>query len=165
MLFRSALEGHANSVASVAFSPDAKSVVSGSVDRTVRLWDAATDAPLQTLEGHSHLVRSVAFSSDGKSVVSGSVDRTVRLWDVAMGAPLQTLEGHANSVASVAFTGIGVQGEWILREGHKLLWLAQEYRTQVVDRHKSLVCLGLPSGRVITIGFKPDFTSPPMATI
>jgi WD40 repeat protein len=51
---------------SVAFSPDGKQVVSGSDDNTVRLWDAATGAALQTLEGHTSRVTSVAFSPDGK---------------------------------------------------------------------------------------------------
>jgi WD40 repeat protein len=70
-------------------------VASGSYDKTVRLWDAVTGAPLQTLEGHSGWVMSVAFSPDGKVVASGSYDKTVRLWDAVTGAPLQTLEGHS----------------------------------------------------------------------
>jgi WD40 repeat protein len=75
----------------------------------VRLWDAATGAPLQTLRGHSNFVRSVAFSPDGKQVVSGLDDKTVRLWDAATGAPLQTLKGHSNFVCSVAFSPDGKQ--------------------------------------------------------
>ena len=60
------LEGHSSAVSSVAFSPNGKQVVSGSYDKTVQLWDAATGKALQTLEGHSDWVSSVAFSPNGK---------------------------------------------------------------------------------------------------
>jgi len=83
--------------------------VSGSWDKTVRLWDAATGALQQTLKGHSDSVTSVAFSPDGRQVVSGSDDQTVRLWDVATGALQQTLEGHSGWVTSVAFSSDGKQ--------------------------------------------------------
>jgi WD40 repeat protein len=63
------LEGHTSAVSSVAFSPDGKQIVSGSADRTVRRWDAATGQQLlPALEGHTDCVSSVAFSPNGKQI-------------------------------------------------------------------------------------------------
>jgi len=93
----------------VAFSPDGKRVVSGSSDKTIRIWDAQTRSPvLDPLEGHTDYVQSVAFSPDGKRVVSGSYDKTIRIWDAQTGSPvLDPLEGHTRSVRSVAFSPDG----------------------------------------------------------
>jgi WD40 repeat protein len=61
-------------------------VLSGSFDKTIKLWDAATGTLIRTFEGHSSEVSSVAFSADGARVLSGSNDGTIKLWDAATGA-------------------------------------------------------------------------------
>ncbi|EED12684.1 WD-repeat protein, putative [Talaromyces stipitatus ATCC 10500] len=93
------LEGHSDSVNSVAFSNSGQTVASGSNDRTIKLWD--------TFKGHSKWVNSVAFSHDGQTVASGSSDNTIKLWDTMTGSELQTLKGHLNWVNSVAFSHDG----------------------------------------------------------
>ena len=103
------LQGHTDLVRSVAFSPDGKKVVSGSYDRTVRLWDAETGETIgEPWQGHTDRVWSVAFSPDGKKVVSGSYDRTVRLWDAETGETIgEPWQGHTDRVLSVAFSPDG----------------------------------------------------------
>jgi hypothetical protein len=81
-------------------------VVSGSTDHTVRIWDAASGAPVgEPLTGHTAAVNAVAIGLVGRRalVVSGSTDHTVRIWDAASGAPVgEPLTGHTAAVNAVA---------------------------------------------------------------
>ncbi|MEO5329570.1 MAG: WD40 repeat domain-containing protein [Magnetococcus sp. THC-1_WYH] len=98
---------HMVQVMSIAFSPDGKTIVSGSWDKTIRLWERASGKSIAILERHSGPVLSVAFSPDGKTIASGSGDKTIRLWERASGKLIATLEGHSNWVNSVAFSPDG----------------------------------------------------------
>jgi WD40 repeat protein len=77
------LNGHGGSITSVAFSPDGQTVVTGSLDKTVKLWSVADGTLKQTLNGHADSIYSVAFSPDGQTVLTGSADDTAKLWNVA----------------------------------------------------------------------------------
>ncbi|KAH7111684.1 vegetative incompatibility protein HET-E-1 [Dactylonectria estremocensis] len=110
------LEGHSGWVTSVAFSADGQRVASGSDDRTVKIWDAATGVCVQTLQGGSG-VRSVAFSADGQRVASGSWDNTVKIWDAGTGACVRTLEGHGDSVFSIWDAGTGAYVQTLEHHG------------------------------------------------
>ena len=102
-----ALEGHTDEVLAVAFSPDGRTLASGSRDRTIRLWNTNTGEHKLTLEGHTSGVTCLSFSPDGRTLASGSWDDTVRLWDAETGQHLQTLEEHTDGVRSVVFSPDG----------------------------------------------------------
>ena len=90
--------------ANAAFSPDGKSIISGSVGEDLILWDAMTGTKEQILKGHSGTVYSVAFSPDGKKIVSGSIDGIVTVWDAETGLDVMTHKDHNEIVCSVAFS-------------------------------------------------------------
>ena len=107
--------GHSKPVTSLAFSPEGKTLASGSVDRSIKLWDVASGRELRSLGGHGSWVISVAFSPDGRTLASGSDDNSIKLWDAASGRELRTLTGHRKNVVSVAYSPDGkilASGSW-----------------------------------------------------
>jgi WD40 repeat protein len=99
---------------SVAFSADGRYLVSGSYDKTVKLWDLATGQEQQTFRGHAYAVWSVAFSADGCYIASGSYDHTIKIWDVR-GEERITLKGHSDIITSVAFS---LDGRYLASGSH-----------------------------------------------
>jgi serine/threonine protein kinase len=103
-------EGHSNGVRSVSFSADGKYAISGSDDKTLKLWEVSTGQCLRTFEGHSDDVNSVCLSADGRYALSGGGD-TLKLWEVSTGQCLDTMEEHNGPVNSVSFSA---DGEYVL---------------------------------------------------
>jgi WD40 repeat protein len=109
--------------ASVAFSPDARYLVStrtGSgfstcegglsrvdTDRVARVWDASTGKEVAILKGHQDRVVSAAFSPNGRRIVTASWDRTARVWEAATGKPIAVLAGHESSLEFACFSPDG----------------------------------------------------------
>ena len=70
-------------VNSVAFSPDGKRIVTGSSDKTARVWDATTAKQIAVLRGHEREVLCAAFGPDGKRIVTAFADKIALVWDAA----------------------------------------------------------------------------------
>ena len=144
------LIGHSGYVYSVAYSPDGTKIISGSVDKTIKIWDANTGVCLKTLEGHSEYVYSVAYSPDGRRIVSGSNDKTVKIWDANTGVCLKTLKGHKNFVLSVAFSPDGTKIVSGSRDNTIKIWNA--------NTGQCLKTLKGHSSWVNSVAYSPDGT-------
>ena len=92
---------------SVALGGDGKTLVSGSMDGTVKVWDVSTGPDRIARKGPTNLVATVALSGDGKTIVSGSGVCAIKVWDVDTGLEHATLQGRIGPVLSGALSGDG----------------------------------------------------------
>lgn len=101
------IEGHRDALYSLALSPDAKTLATGSYDQKIKLWEVESGKELRTLSGHNGAIFDLSFRKDGKILASASADRTVKLWDVATGERRDTLSQSLKELHTVAFSPDG----------------------------------------------------------
>ncbi len=101
------LSGHATAVWSIDFNPAGDRIVTGSFDRTFRLWDFINLTELSEFEGHSKSVLAVAFHPVRNVIASGSLDETIRLWDMTSHRVIHTFKGHSGNIYSLDFSPDG----------------------------------------------------------
>jgi WD40 repeat protein len=107
--------GHTDTVNTVAWSPDGKSIASGAADGTVRLWDVATGMQMYVYRGHQASVNSIVWSPDSQRIASGASDKTVQILDATSGNHVYTYHGHTDVVSSVSWSPDGkyiASGSW-----------------------------------------------------
>ena len=148
--FQAAMEG----VIALAFSPDGKTLASGSRDGKVKIYDVETGEN-RSLAGHAAEVRSIVYSPDGTQIASlGEYDdSTIKLWNAATGNHIRTMRSH--SIRSIAFSPDGTQiasGEGPHRQagGRINLW--------DVGTGRKIATLSGPPSDVWSVAFSPDGT-------
>jgi WD40 repeat protein len=93
-------------IQAMAFTSDGKTLVSGSEDKTVQLWNT-NGAKRSTLRGHQGWITTVAFSANGEIVASGDTNKIIKTWDVDTGRERATLIGHKNTINALTFAPEG----------------------------------------------------------
>lgn len=145
------LTGHSKIVTSVAFSPDNKTLASGSLDTNIKLWDVSSGKELKTLPSNNSFgeVNSVMFSPDGKTLAAGYRDVPFNLWDVASGKDPKTFSANSDgaTILSVAFSPNGktIAGAFA---GKIIVW--------DVASGKILTTLTGHSATVYSVSYSPD---------
>jgi WD40 repeat protein/tetratricopeptide (TPR) repeat protein/predicted Ser/Thr protein kinase len=91
----------------LAYSPDGKRLALGSLDKTIKVWEAVSGTLLRTFRGHEYGVESLAFSADGRTLTSADYDGTVKTWDIAHDQEGTVLQGGAGGFLNSAFSPDG----------------------------------------------------------
>jgi WD40 repeat protein len=139
---------HSQPVWATAISANGQVLASGSQDRTIKVWNAATGQLQRTLTGHKDTVRSLAMSADGRILASGSGDTKIKLWNLPQGKLISTFSGHSSPVWSVAIAPDGKILISASEDGSINIW---NLRTGAVKTIESA-----HSNRIFSIALSPD---------
>lgn len=143
------LSGHTGTIRSAAYSPDGTRIITGSDDKTARIWDARTGQLLLTLSGHTNRIFSASFSPDGRRVVTGSADNAALIWDAETGQLLATLSGHTDIARSASFS----------RDGSRIVTSSEDKTARVWDATTGQLLITLQDPAVPefdSASFSPD---------
>ena len=142
------LKGHTDSVYTLAFSPDGKTLATAGNDSFIKLWDVATGKDKATLKGHPKAVRFLAFNPDGTLLAWVSADSTTVLWDIATCKRKSTLTGHDGPASGIAFSP---DGSTLATSGDD-----RTVRMWEVATGKQKAKIQSHNGAVWSVAFSPD---------
>jgi WD40 repeat protein len=150
----SGFNGHTGKINSVAISSDNTFIISGSEDKTIRIWDVASGKLINVLEGHTSRVSSVALSKNDQFIVSGSWDKTVRLWDRVTGECIKIFCGHSYFVSSV---DISPNNKYIVSSENQHHHKSPDKTARIWDVETGKCCTVLDVGSdVVSVCFSND---------
>ena len=129
-------------------SCDDGSFISGSEDKTIRIWDLRTKN-CATLKGHGGLVKCVAALHDGRRIVSGSKDQSLKIWDLVTLQCCMTLKGHTALVWRLA----------VASDDSFVVSASKDDMLRVSTEFKLMLKKHFPSAQVILLSVGPNFTT------
>lgn len=144
--------GHNASIKAVKFTPDGNYLITGSRDKTAKLWELKTGRELRTFFGHSSTINDIAISPDGKFMLTSSADQTAKLWEITTGSLIKSFEGHGELLTAVDFHPSGKQIITAGYDNEAILWdiqTGEEIKKFEVNPDKGL-------GYGVNASFSPD---------
>lgn len=129
------LRAHILPLTNVAFNKSGSSFITGSYDRTCKIWDTLSGEELHTLEGHRNVVYAIGFNNPyGDKIATGSFDKTCKLWSSDTGKCFHTFRGHTAEIVCLSFnpqSTLVATGSmdttaklWDVHSGHEVATLA-----------------------------------------
>jgi WD40 repeat protein len=143
------LYGHSAYVLGVAITRDGRQIISGSADKTIRIWDLESGTLFKTLYGHTDWVSDVAIISEGL-FISASEDYLLKIWDLENGMNIATLAGHLEEVYEVSVTSDGSRAVSCSEDGSIIVWNLQNgvALQTLKEHHSSVLAIALtPDGQ------------------
>ena len=156
------LRGHTDYIRTLTFSPDGKSLASGSPDHTIKIWDTATGRNTVTFDYHAAAgtVFALAYSRDGKTLAVGcNRKEAIMLWDVVTGKNTAALQGHIEGITSLAFSPDGKTLASASFDGTIKLWkMPAGVNTATLKGHQGVIAslAYSPDGRTIVSGGRDE---------
>ncbi|MEG4082768.1 WD40 repeat domain-containing protein [Microcoleus sp. POL10_C6] len=124
----------------VIITPDNERAITGSRDKTLKIWDLTTRRQIYTLQGHKDWIASVAVTLDSQYLISGSKDKTLKVWNLRTRKELFTLAGHSSPVTAVAVTPDGLRAISSSSDGSLKVWnLESREEILTIDGHRDSV--------------------------
>jgi WD40 repeat protein/tRNA A-37 threonylcarbamoyl transferase component Bud32 len=144
---RRSLNGHAQMIQALTWSPDTRRLATASVDKTVKVWDVEQGNVVLTFTGHAGGVEAVAWSPSGRHLASAGADKTVKIWDAETGAVIATLDNPDQVVHALA---------WNADSRTLALAAADKVVLMFVPRNVRLRSLAGHGGPVLAVAWSPD---------
>lgn len=145
---------HSDTVQSVDFSGDSKSLVSGAADKFVKVWNVADGKLIKSFEGHTHQVLGVSLKRDGRIIASAGADASVKVWSLITGEVVRTIKGFAKEATAVAH--VGVSDQFLATGGDGKVRLINEsggdVRSFAGATDFEYATAGTPDGKVVIAG-------------